>query len=565
MDTEQQLQLLRIVGVVIVFWVFFHRFSVVPDAFSQSEGTEKPWAKPFRWVGLGSGHAYALFPPPRANTTLFKFKLYQTVYAVGWLLAYLLVLEIPAVADQIQKVIKMASGPEFAIPADSGPLVLAFIVAALLPMVPPFKQMDSAIRRILYEQAAIPAQQLRERSRLKNAQYAADPQVLENVTKRLSADGFNPADLAYDENDPTTRSLWTKASLLTEHIALWQGKDKYTTAFALLRERDGSTLSVDVVRQNHEALEGDAKACFEAMREAPEEPETAAREEAFRRNCKDLLERIYDLLSRVSLHAHYSERERVLAMNQLGFRLALDEVGPIPGHNDLLWLAVIIAVSFVFPLARYSGVGGGRAIVIGLIMFITVLTPLVLASKFPRLAAPSDSGAPAITFQAVAGCVAMALGALVSIAYHSLPELDLVGAASHYTERGYPWTLMYGFIAVLIAWRMGVGSYPDTRQLKGIARYRVWGDLRDVAIFFVCIAAFMVFVVGPLLHFTDYVKPTALVLVPSCAVGFFVPTWYRAHARRRRQERRVSGAARAEFQSQINALYKSAQNRKAAV
>jgi hypothetical protein len=202
---------------------------------------------------------------------------------------------------------------------------------------------------------------------------------------------------------------------------------------------------------------------------------------------------------------------------------------------------------------------------IGITMFITVLTPLVLASKFPGLAAPAEGGAPAITFPAVAGAVAMMLGAMVSIGYHSLPELDLLAAFSRYQTRGYPWTLLHGLIAGLIAWRISVGTYPVVGQPKGFARLQRWGNLRDVGIFFVCTVAFMAFIVVPLLHGANYLKPIALVLAPSCAVGFFVPTWYRAHARRRRHERRSSGPARAEFQRQINALYKSAHNRKAAV
>ena len=546
----------QLIGIAIVFVVFLYRFGSAPSLQPvRSEGSSGFLADILKGRAFSGESMPSLFQPPRANTTLFKFKLYQTAYALVGLILYLLIKNVPGLADQIQQIVNLVPGSDLSIPGGAGPVVLAFIVAWLLPKVPPFKAADTCIRCMLYEYASIPAQQLRERNRLKKAEYVADQEALENVRRVLVADGFEPDDLVYNAETLTTQSLWTKASLLLEYIDQWQGQDKYSTAFALLKERDSTQLSIEVVKKNYEGFQGNAKACFEAMRKFPEAPETAVQEETFRRDCKELLEGIYDLLSRVSLHSHYSDRERVRAMNQIGFRLGVDEAGPIPNHNDLVWLAMILAAVFVLPLALY--IGPGKAVMIGAIMFTTVLTPILLANNFPNLAAKPDSTTPAISLPVISFFMAIFFGFLISITYNAIDLGNLGGAWEHYKSRGYIWAIQYGLMAVLVAWRMHTGSYPETSQMKGIARYRVWGDLQDAAIFMVCTALVMVLVVEPQLLGThslaewksvrQFVMPSVL----SFALGFFVPTWYRANAKRMRTERRTSDHSREEFRRQI--------------
>ena len=119
-----------------------------------------------------------------------------------------------------------------------------------------------AIRRAFYTRACIPAQQLRESYRLKEAPFAPDEAMLKTIQDNLVHEDFVPADLAIDKN-PTTRSLWTKAALLVAHIDQWQGDDRYKTAFATLREQDGVKRSVDHLVDAYEALKPDARMYFQ--------------------------------------------------------------------------------------------------------------------------------------------------------------------------------------------------------------------------------------------------------------------------------------------------------------
>lgn len=552
-----------LIGVIIVLGVFLWRFSQVPTSPSGPVDSAGKITKLIKWIGLGQRYVCDLSPPPRANTTLLKYRLYQFTYAVIGLMTYLAILKIPGLMNEVVKSIELLDHTvdyNTDIMSGAGPVLIAFFTTAVLPRIPPISAWDAAIRSMLYERAAIPAQQLRERNRLKNAAYVADPGMLDSVRTDLEAEGFNPADIKYNDSNPTVQSLWAKASLLIKGLGQWQEADKYKRAFAILKERDGIKLSVMAVSENYETLKGDAKECFRSMREAPDDRETSARQDSFRKNCEGLLEQIYDLLSRVSLHAHYSDSERVKAMNQLGFCITLDDVMPIPDHNDLLWLALILGVVFVWPLSFHTGLG--KAIMIGSIMYITGLTPLVLMSKFPRLAKRRPDGVPPIAFPILSAGVSMFMGLLISVGYHSAVNMDLTAGWEHYTSRGYPWALLCGLVTVLIAWRMQRGEYPEISELHGIARYRLWGNFADAVIFMVGSSLLMVILVLPLLHAhvggNGYIFLFSLPVIASSAVGFFIPTWYRAQVRRLGRDRRKSGAAaRAMFQQKIYETTKS--------
>ncbi len=219
------LELELFIGCLVVVLVAGYRFNTAPPPKPLiPEGIP-------RWLGMilgffhvKKGPSSPVFPPPRANTTLFKFWLYRSAYVLAGLLVYLSIFKVPGLADEVQKIMAYAPGLNTPVLKNSGPVLMAFFVAVVFPIIPPFKGADRSLRRCLFERASIPAQQLRERNRMRKAGYEARPEVLQALVTKLQADGFDRSDIVYEQN-PTTRSLWTKASLLMEHIALWQGQD----------------------------------------------------------------------------------------------------------------------------------------------------------------------------------------------------------------------------------------------------------------------------------------------------------------------------------------------------
>jgi hypothetical protein len=478
-----------------------------------------------------------LFPPPRAQTTRFKFELYRAGYALTGVAVYVTLYAIPGVAHDVDEFLGFISADTLPTLGGAGPILIALTVALLFPVVPPLRAGEWTIRRAFYTRACIPAQQLRETHRLKDAAYVADPTMLQRVRDNLAPEGFAPADLTLEEK-PTTRSLWTKAALLMAHLEQWQADDRYKTAFATLREQDGVKRSVDRLGEAYEALKPDARMYFRAATEQPDAPETAKREETFRRNCRDLLLSIYGLLSRVSLHAHYTDRDRVTRLGAIGFHLVPCQSGPIPDPDDVAALSVLIT-SVVFVPLSYQ-VSTPRAILISFEIYVAILVPILLAARFPAFVGTRSPGAPALAFPLVAGLAAAAVGVVAHTLVLSVGrdfDFQVSRGWSQYAGRSYPWTFQLLLIAALIAWRMRVGSYPAPGSLRGITRIRQWGSLLDAARFGGASLALMALYIRPQLvelaparyRSDDWV----LLLLPvaiAAVIGFFVPTWYRAHA-----------------------------------
>ena len=108
---------------------------------------------------------------------------------------------------------------------------------------------------------------------------------------------------------------------------------------------------------------------------------TSAREEEFRRNCKALLEQIYNLLARVSLKSHYSDSERIKCIGEIGFELEPIPGGPTPDADEMVALAAIIAAIIILPLWSITG-DLIKTVAVGFAMFSAVLAPIFLAHLF---------------------------------------------------------------------------------------------------------------------------------------------------------------------------------------
>jgi len=526
--------LLVLIGIGLVGLVSFFRFNTPPSTLVHSNDGEPLPKRLKRWFSFTPAQG-PLFPPPRANTTLFKFSVYRATYTLIGVVIYLGLINIEGLSESVDKVIELFNAGVEGIPtlANSGPFVLAVILAVILPKLPPISSADSFIRSLLYERAAIPAQQFRELQRLKEATYIPDAKALERVHSFLSAEGFNVEDLQY-EDKPTTRSLWTKAALLMCHIHQWSSEDRYQTAFAVLTEVGDSRLSRDIVSDMYKALQGDAKLILK------QESTMDDRETQFRDAVKTLLYHIYNLLSRVSLHAHYSEAERVDQMRRIGFQLSRRSSTNAPDANDLVMLMLIIGAVIVVPLSMTMQ-NAALAPIIGIIIYSAVLLPIILASEFPALTHNNHhSQTPNVAFPVLCGLIAALFSATLIFIYHYASQQDFIEAFSRYYSRA-PWAIIHAGIAMLVAARMHARLTPAEEQARSTNQPRPWGSLTDAIIF--VIAGFVL--VGLTLFMlnklgtapSNFWRPFVIIGIATCAIGYFVPSWYRTNNFRREERR----------------------------
>lgn len=539
-------------GFAIIFFYAMSQFNKVPPAGHDASepGTSLP-ATVRQWFQLKERTDPLILPPPRANTTAFKYWLYRLAYAWIWVAAFTVIMRVPGVKDSIPSIVDLVtSGTLNIAELDLANGIAVAFLMILLTRIPPLRGADATIRHAMYDRASIPAQQLGFQYRLRGAAYIPDADITEATRKSLCADGFGPESLELDP-EPTTRSLWLKTCILIRYVESWGKRDRYKTALALLREPRSDTLSVDRVRETYEALKSDARICLRELKYKPDDEATRLREEQFRRDTKSMLESIYSLLTHVALRSHYSYYDAIEAVRKIGFEVE-GSVAPLPDKNDVVAMAVMLFWVTTVPLAYRLGFG--RALTITGIYLLAVLIPIYLASECPRLLRTKREGMPPLAFPLLAGAIAGFLTATVGIAIGAIcPGGDctqlwsLNAGIDRLLHRTYPWPFMVCFLTALVATLMLIGEYPDQNKLKGFARYRRWGNLRDALVLFLGTFGLMAFYVLPELHqLTPEVFPEkyfwlapGLILRPvatSFLIGLVVPTWYRGNTLRIHEE-----------------------------
>ena len=533
-------QLVIWLGALIVLISAMVRFNNPQVLLSKPE-EDKNWLDFIKHsLRLNPGEQNLLIRPARANTTLFRYRLYQCLYALLAVLIYMM-LFMPGIAEQINSIIGWFTPDHLPNLKKAEPLVIAAFVILIFPNVPPFRWADIKIRSLLYERALIPAQQLREMHRLKMAEFIPSRSMIEYLQKIAVTDGFDASDIAYDSQIPTTQSLWTKCIILIEQIKLWEADDLYKTAFASLKEPDSEVRSVDYVKEIQQNLVADARVCFAEMRACDDEKseELINREDIFRSNCRTLLEKTYTLLAGVSLHSHYSDRDRIIQFDKIGFQLKAGVNGPIPDSNDMLILTLIVCAFLVLPLTYKLGFV--KALMIGAIMFSAVLTPIVLAHVCPGMRnAKPDQRTPNVLYPLLSGILAAFLGFMIFlIASQFIKPSTYCNFTGYeiYTHCTYPFSFLHSGIAILLAIRISTGKYPNIKLLHGIQRYRQWGSIKDGIICAVCMFIIVVALVKPELDAIrnstsegwDYWGMPIRISLISFVLGFIVPTWYHAH------------------------------------
>ena len=333
-----------------------------------------------------------------------------------------------------------------------------------------------------------------------------------------------------------------------------------------IRDRSGDHHAVSVLLERYSDLLPKARYFFFAKRgeENLEPDELKSLEDDFRGYCKEILEECYKLMSRISLHSHYTDHERVRCFNKIGFALKESESGPIPDLNDLLILMLLLGVLIVIPLSQPTGVL--KALMIGGILLSAVLTPVVLARVFPSLNSSTRARyySPNLAFPVLSGLTAAGIGFLIlSLVGGFLPSDSYCAhtGLERYTNCSYPWSYLHGGLAFLLALRMRSGSYPDINRLQGWRRYRIWGDFTDAVICAVGLLLILSFAVIPALESLGreisedrQFGMSLRVFAVAFSMGFLVPTWYRARKGNRTRERRRDTKERARFEQELRSL-----------
>jgi hypothetical protein len=528
-----------IIAFALVSFVSFQRFAVIPPVSrARPENLPGLMGTIRNWFSVKI-EPDKLFKPARANTTRCKFLLFRVLYVAIAIFSFYSLLKLTS----IQKLFEILLSPQLSpqLLGVAGPTFAAVLFIIAFSYAPPFRGADDSLRRILYKNANIPAQQLAEQYRLKTAPFTPNADSLEAVRLRLIAEGFENDDLIYQAT-PTARSMWIKVAVLCFHVEENLANVKLGTELINLANE---------ILENFRSQKHNAKACFASLRNAPDTKQTEQLNTNLRNACYQLLDNLYELNSRITLIAHGSDLDRVKAARRTGFLIIPFSQILVPEFNDLVWFAFLLLIAMFLPLWFFKKFI--EALGISAIVYISILTPIFLLAVKPTLVEHKKTGSyiseeiafdlPLIIFPVVSAFLVGFLTFFIGIAVFG--EGDFFNRLNHYIHFQYPYTSIPVLYSLLTAFRIQV---PYDKSKKHIYRGSyVHGNVKDAIIFSVSVTIVYTAAVlsvkslrSPDLSLVEILRNLdsqrylriGLNTMAAGLVGFFVPCWYRVNKMR---------------------------------
>ncbi|UCD77886.1 MAG: hypothetical protein JSW26_21120 [Desulfobacterales bacterium] len=529
---------------VVIFFLYQHFKIIPPSSRAKPEKLCGFLGTVRNWFSFRNAPKMELFEPARANTTRCKFMLYRMLYLGIGLILFSALLKIPEIQETFQALLRYVYEEDFELLRGPSFIGAFFLIAFFY--IPPFCGVDASLRRLLYEKARIPAQQYAEQHRLRNAAYMPQIDVVQKVRKDLKGQGFCENDLIY-ETSPTARSMWLKVALLCEHAR------QYAEDARLGRELNA--LATDIF-DSYEKQKPNAMACFAMLRNDPDSVQATEMTANLRDACSQLLDRLYELFSRIALMIHGGDISRIRAMKNVGFFIKSNGNFAVPESNDIICFALLLLIILFLPFCLLHSISG--AIGITLIVFTCMFTPVFLLLCFPSLiqgrtrnvkksAAPSFSF-PQVEFPVLSAIVAGMLAVFIATVF--LNEGNLIHRLQVFVDRKYPWTLMPLSYAFVLAMMIQTGELRNLNTFR-IFNAHITGNWRNSLCLAVVIAC-VFYLVQILLQKANrpeisiiaaikgielkwYIR-MALNTAVAGIIGFLLPTWHIVNRSRTNEE-----------------------------
>ncbi len=534
--------------IFVTFFLYQHFKFIPPSSRAKPERLSGYLGTVRNWFSFRNAPKMELFEPARANTTRCKFMLYRMLYLAIGLFVFSAVLKIPDVRKSFEALLQHVYLDDFTLlPAPS--FIGAFFLIAYF-YIPPFCGAEASLRRLLFEKASIPAQQNAEQHRLRNASYWPQIDMVQKVRKDLKGQGFDQRDLIY-ETTPTARSMWMKVALLCEH-----GR-QYAENARLGRELNDLA---NEIFDSYEKQKPTARACFAAMRNDPKSIQTTEMTANLRDACSQMLDRLYELFSRIALMIHGGDISRIRAMKRVGFFIKPNGIFAVPESNDIICFIVLLLIILFLPLWLLHSLRG--AVGITMIIYTCMFTPTFLLMRCPHLiqgrirkvtkASSQFFAFPRVEFPVISAIVAAILAFCIATVF--LNEGSLLQRLQAFPSQKYPWILMPLTYAFVLAMMIQAGEQNSWKTIR-IFNAHVTGNWKDALSLSIIIPTMFYFVQillkmvdQPQMSITEAIMGIelkwyfrmALHAVVACTIGFLLPTWNIVNRNRSKAEIRDS-------------------------
>lgn len=480
-------------------------------------------------------NAYERFNTPSAHrftTTVVRYYSAAFIYVALACITFLVLSHYPALLKQIV-------GEEIpdAIAQLPAPLMVALVLTVLLDKIPIFAVPDRWLRQQLQYVANIPYEARRLSHHLQRDNFTVTEPMRHKIRQQLLSTGFREDDIQFERNE-SPQYLWTKITVLFDHLADWEGRRKFSGFMTEFADE------VHRLRQRHAALAQKAKWYLAHSRELPADRADARSLEVaeayrsyFRGQTEELFAELCNVLSRGILQCSVVHDKRREALRELGFsgdeaiacsRLSFHQLATLFGVS-----ATVLLFGLLLASKQASEAFGHQLAIV--LMVATIYCLAIVCALYPKdhwaIARRGAHGERPAAFYLIAGLLAAGSSIVVNFMF----KIVLLGWSKALVDLtvSHPWALCSFFTAVSIAY------LADNHGDEYGSRQRwVEGELQAASMMVTSYLTHLWLMSSGYYEFRQrdpqQFLPYLILLgaVNGFTLGYLVPTWYRRSCQR---------------------------------
>ena len=493
------------------------------------------------WIPLLLITLYAIdrFSTPsenRASTTAVRYYSATVFYIVIYWIGFFVVHKYPLLIELMLRGLGAAKGG--AVPSwlnqTSTTLMVAVLLSILLPKIPLLSEIDRKLRIFLQKMADIPIEARRLSKEIQAAPFAIPEQLVNNLQRRFTDQGFDTRDIAIGAGHPA-KQRWTRISVLLLSLEKWE-TDAGVSPF--MQERQNQYRRI---KERHQRLLHMAKSCFDLSRSESEgtgddiiSKASAKFHASFMDEADDLLGGICDFISQGVLRCRLTRHSRVAAMAQMGFQLDRKKAPDVLNPNRVVGFFGFLLLMLMFNFILIIRPEQDRDVfLLKITMIVSIYVSAVIFGVAPKekwaLFMKDENGQLPFAGYLLSGVMAAASAIGISLAFKTLIFARgdtqicqaFLKAWDTFLTESYPFMLMAFSTAALIGYQLDLRlppSWPDwsKRLANGIIQ-GMGTTASAILVFWLLQSIHQPPPLGRLIQISFLI---------GFAIGFVVPCWY---------------------------------------
>lgn len=416
-----------------------------------------------------------------------------------------------------------------------GPLLATLLLTTLLPNSPILMNIDERFRRFFQEMGNIPWGAGRLSGKMRRVAVQVPAGLHEDIRHQLP--DFNQASIRFEADD-TVEHFWTKLTSLYVQIKAWPDLKNYDRFVA------SSSEDFKRIQTTYERLRPRALKCFTLACSAQGDRADPVTEclNHLQEQLEDFFRQISEFIARGVLRCELTRKGREERLKDMGFVHLARESDPLTANQTvtigMAAFLIILTGMLLGPLLLQ--VEGGqrpaahRALLIAA-MVGTIYAVSIVASIHPKttwsFANIKKTGqAPTLAYL-LSGCIAVALGLIVSITFKFLYHQSFVTALRD-LQVTYPFFLL----AFVLAFTTAVLADDYSLREEAEPRWLRWLEGAILAAVMAAASALVFLMLSGIENVADREipvprPPLGVLIGNGCLIGFsvgaWVPHWYR--------------------------------------